>query len=124
MISEAEATRWAVRAWSARIDASRAGSEGRFARVSRFTFISYSTGRSRILALRGEVCAIDIGRLSIGSIVGFESEGSRGRDPSPCWFNRQRPNLARHITPVVVPIDLRGRQNVILQKVVNGVFRY
>jgi hypothetical protein len=34
------------------------------------------------------------------------------------------PTLARHITPVVVPIDLRGRQNVILQKVVNGILRY
>ena len=41
------------------------------------------TGRARVLALREQVCIVGVTRRSIGSILGFANDGSRGRDPSP-----------------------------------------
>ena len=45
-------------------------------------FVVTGSGRARVLARREQVCIAGVTRRSIGSILGFENDGSRGRDPS------------------------------------------
>jgi len=52
-------------------------------------------GRARVPARREPVCVVDLTERSIGSVLGFANNGSRGRDPShAAAADRSHPNLS------------------------------